>query len=111
MSHPRDLTPTSAAPLFSALGDRTRLELLLDLCNGQPRSISELTQGTGLSRQGISKHLDVLKEARLVTSERIGRESKYTVRLDTLSDAKRYLDRASQQWDESIERLRRLVED
>lgn len=100
----------TAAPVFAALGDATRLALLSQLCDGQTRSIAQLTHGTGLSRQGVRKHLAVLEQARVVTSERVGRESQFTVRPDTLTEARQYLDRASQQWDEAIGRLKLIVE-
>ncbi|MEQ1616008.1 MAG: metalloregulator ArsR/SmtB family transcription factor [Hyphomicrobiaceae bacterium] len=108
---PRELTAATAAPLFAALGDATRLALLARLCNGHPQSITELTRGTGLSRQGVSKHLTILEQARVITSERVGRESRFKVRARALQDAGRYLDRASQQWDAAIDRLKSLVED
>lgn len=111
MSHrPRDLTAAAAAPMFAALGDATRLSLLTRLCDGRPKSISQLTQGTGLTRQGVSKHLAVLQQARVITSERVGRESRFVVRPSSLLEVRQYLDRASQQWDDAIGRLKQLVE-
>ena len=106
----RELTATTAAPVFAALGDRKRLALLARLANRQPQSIVQLTRGMGLSRQGVSKHLTILEQARLVTSERVGRESRFALQSNTLSEAKRYLERASQQWDDAIGRLQKLVE-
>jgi DNA-binding transcriptional ArsR family regulator len=108
--HPRELTAAAAAPVFAALGDATRLLLLSRLCTGQPRSISELTRGTGLTRQGVSKHLAILEQARVIEGQRVGRESRFAVRATALTEARRYLDRASRQWDDALERLKRLVE-
>lgn len=42
------------APIFAALGDETRLSLVAKLSGGQPQSISQLTQGTTLTRQAIT---------------------------------------------------------
>jgi DNA-binding transcriptional ArsR family regulator len=111
MSRRRRDPSAAVAPVFAALGDRTRLSLLSRLCDGRPQSIVELTQGTGLTRQGVSKHLAILEQARVVSSERIGRESRYVIRPDTLVAARQYLERASQQWDEAVERLRQLLEE
>lgn len=108
---PPDLTTASAASLFAALGDATRLALLARLCDGQTHSIAQLTEGTKLSRQGVTKHLAILERASIVTSRRLGRESRYAARPASLTEARAYLDRASRQWDESIARLRQLVED
>ncbi|MEQ1756555.1 MAG: metalloregulator ArsR/SmtB family transcription factor [Micropepsaceae bacterium] len=99
-----------AAPVFAALGDATRLSLLSRLADGRPHSIVQLTQGTGLTRQGVSKHLAILARARIITGARVGRESHFVVRPDSLTEATQYLERASQQWDEAIGRLRQIVE-
>jgi DNA-binding transcriptional ArsR family regulator len=107
---PRELTAAAAAPVFAALGDVTRLHLLARLCDGQPQSIARLTQGTGLTRQGVSKHLAILDQARVITSKRVGRESRFEVRPIALAEAYRYLERASKQWDDAIGRLKALVE-
>ena len=106
----RDATAV-VAPIFAALGDPTRLSLLARLGDGHQHSIMDLTHGTGLTRQGISKHLAILEQARMVASERSGRESLYVIRPDALADARRYLERASQQWDDAIARLQRFVEE
>lgn len=111
MSQPHDNPPASVAPVFAALGDTTRLALLARLSAGQAQSIVELTRGTGLSRQGVSKHLDVLAQAGVISRQRVGRESRYAIRPDSLAGARGYLERASRQWDEAAERLRKFVED
>jgi DNA-binding transcriptional ArsR family regulator len=98
------------ASVFAALGDRTRLSLLSRLYDGRPLSITELTQDTGVTRQGISKHLGVLEASGIVSSARVGRETRYAVRADSLVEAKQYLDHASKQWDEAIERLQKLID-
>ncbi|HEX5957254.1 MAG TPA: metalloregulator ArsR/SmtB family transcription factor [Hyphomicrobiaceae bacterium] len=108
---PGELTGATAAPVFAALGDETRLKLLARLCQGEPLSIAQLTEGTRLTRQGVTKHLGILARARIVVSQRIGRESRYTVRPEALDAAGDYLSRASRQWDETVGRLRKLVEE
>ena len=95
--------------MFAALGDATRLNLLARLRDGRPRSIVELTDGLGLTRQGVSKHLRVLEDAGMVRSERIGRESRFVFEPDGLAQARAHLERASRQWDRALERLRALV--
>ncbi len=99
-----------SAPVFAALGDITRLELVSRLSDGQQHSITQLADGLKLTRQGVTKHLNVLKQAGMVSSERIGRERRFTIRPDPIADARDYLTRASAQWDEAIERLRASVE-
>jgi DNA-binding transcriptional ArsR family regulator len=99
-----------AAPLFAALGDETRLEIVGRLCTGGPQSIVRLTDGSKVSRQAVTKHLHALEEAGLVQSTRDGRERIWELRVKRLVEAQRYLAQISDQWDEALERLRALVE-
>ena len=100
-----------SAPVFAALGDTTRLELVARLSDGRQHSIVQLADGLELTRQGVTKHLHVLQRAGMVTRERVGRESRFTIRPDPIAKARDYLTRASAQWDEAIGRLRAAVED
>ena len=77
--------------------------------DGQLRSIVQLAAGVNLTRQGVSKHLDVLERAGMVISERVGRESRFLIQPEGLRKAKNYLDHASKQWDEALERLRVFI--
>lgn len=99
-----------AAPLFAALGDDTRLELVMRLAAGGPGSITRLSATSRVSRQAIAKHLVVLSEAGLVRSTRRGRERVWDLEPSRLSDAHDYLNRISRMWDQAIDRLRAFVE-
>jgi DNA-binding transcriptional ArsR family regulator len=99
------------APVFAALGDPTRLSLLAELSDGQTRSIARLGAGSKLTRQAIAKHLRVLEDAGLVSSVRVGRESRFAYRPEPVVQARSYLDAVSAQWDDALSRLRAFVED
>ena len=99
-----------AAPLFAALGDETRLQLVMRLAAGGPASITRLSANSKVTRQAISKHLDVLSGAGLVRSTRRGRERVWNLAPERLSDAHDNLDRISGMWDQAIGRLRAFVE-
>jgi DNA-binding transcriptional ArsR family regulator len=99
-----------AAPLFAALGDETRLRLLVRLSSGGPLSSSRLSTKASVSRQAITKHLEVLSEAGLVRSNRRGRERIWELEPNRLDAAHRYLERISRQWDEALDRLKTFVE-
>ncbi len=103
--------PGAAAPVFAALGDKTRLLLVAKLSGGQPRSISELTHGTRLTRQAITKHLRVLEQAGLVRSTQAGRENRFHLDPAPIESMKQYLDSVSKQWDQTLARLKAFVED
>ena len=99
------------APVFAALGDETRLALVVRLSRGSPCSISQLTQGSKLTRQAITKHLRVLENAKIVNAVRAGRESLFEFKPAALKRAKDYLELVSEQWDEALGRLKSFVED
>lgn len=100
-----------AAPLFAALGDETRLRLLLRLSTGGPESITHLSAESAVSRQAITKHLDVLSKAGLVRGDRRGREHIWQLEPKRFADAREYLERISRQWDDALGRLKRFVEE
>ena len=100
-----------AAPLFAALGDETRLRLLIRLSSGGPGSITHLSEKSTVSRQAISKHLRVLSDAGLVRSTQRGREVVWDLEPQRLTAAHEYLDRISRQWDEALDRLKKFVEE
>lgn len=99
------------APLFAALGDGTRLALLVALSAGGPLSITKLGEHFDVSRQAVTKHLDVLAQAGLVRSHRVGRERIWEFEPSRLPDAHRFLEQVSRQWDRSLARLKAFVED
>jgi DNA-binding transcriptional ArsR family regulator len=99
-----------AAHIFAALGDETRLRLVARLCTAGPLSITRLTDGTTVTRQAITKHLNVLADVGLIRGMRNGRERVWELEPRQLEEARRYLDLISQQWDEALGRLRLLVE-
>ncbi|MCC7479412.1 winged helix-turn-helix transcriptional regulator [bacterium] len=99
-----------AVPLFAALGDATRLGIVLRLTDGRSRSISELSVGTNISRQALTRHLQVLKRAGLLSGTRSGREHHWELESEGLNTARAYLELVSRQWDAALERLRAHVE-
>ena len=99
------------APVFTALGDPTRLELVARLCAEGPLSISRLTDGSAVTRQAVTKHLDVLAGAGLVRDFRRGRERIWELEPRRLDQARLFLDEISRRWDEALARLKRFVEE
>jgi len=96
--------------LFAALGDPTRLALVQRLSTDGALSVTTLTEGTRISRQAVTKHLNVLARAGLVGSERQGRERLWALAPGQLDAARRALEQISRDWDEALGRLRSLVE-
>ena len=109
-ARPSPATLASAAPVFTALGDETRLYLVSRLCQEGPMSITRLAEGTPLTRQAVTKHLRVLGGAGLATSGRRGREQQWSIDAERLADARRLLGQISSQWDAALARLAAFVE-
>lgn len=99
------------APVFAALGDETRLALVAKLSGGQPCSISQLTKGSKLTRQAITKHLRVLESVGIVHSVHAGRESIFEFDPTRIDEMREYLDFVSGQWDRALARLKSFIED
>jgi DNA-binding transcriptional ArsR family regulator len=110
MSTKRPYSARAKAAVFAALGDETRLSLLARLCDGQRYSIAELTEGTKLTRQAVTKHLRVLEQVRIVRGTREGRQSMFQFDPQPVIEMKEYLERVSQQWDSALTRLKSFVE-
>jgi DNA-binding transcriptional ArsR family regulator len=99
------------APVFAALGDATRLALMRRLCSGEARSITELTAGSKLTRQAVTKHLRVLETVGIVRCVRSGRESLFEFNPGPVRQMSEYLELVSEQWDRALENLRAFVEE
>lgn len=104
------LVRTEAAPVFAALGHEMRLRIVARLCSGGAMSISRLTEGTDMTRQAVTKHLQVLAEAGLVQDVKRGRERLWQFEADRLQEARESLDAIAAQWDQALQRLKRMVE-
>src|SRR5215208_3623721 len=106
-----NLALRQSAPIFAALGDATRLRVVARLSGEGPMSITELTEGSTVTRQAVTKHLKVLADAGLVHDSWQGRERVWELRTSQLEEARRVLDAISTQWDNALERLRTMLEE
>jgi DNA-binding transcriptional ArsR family regulator len=109
-SAPANKPLRNCAPLFAALGDEMRLRLIAVLCAGGAMSITQLTSGTDITRQAITKHLGVLAAAGLVRDVKVGRERLWEFEPAQLDEARRSLEAIAQQWDQALAKLKRAVE-
>ncbi len=99
-----------AVPVFAALADATRLKLIGRLSSAGPLSITRLSDGTGVTRQAITRHLERLGEAGLVRHAWRGRERVWELDRKRLERAQTYLNQVAAQWDAAAERLKAFVE-
>jgi DNA-binding transcriptional ArsR family regulator len=96
--------------VFEALADPTRREVVRRLSEGGPATATQLAGGLPVSRQAVAKHLATLAEAGLVTSDRHGRETRFSFRPQPLAEAVSWMADVSGQWDERLQALSRYLE-
>jgi DNA-binding transcriptional ArsR family regulator len=106
----RDLHLAGAAVLFAALGDPIRLALLQRLSQNGPASITVLADNFDLTRQGVTKHLQVLAGAGIIDGRREGREHVWALNGSSLEEARRCLDAIGRRWEDALARLKAHVE-
>ena len=98
-------------PIFGALADPTRREMLGTLMRERTTSVPALTEQLPITRQAVAKHLATLADAGLI--ERVpaaGREVRYRLRDGALDPASAWLREAEAAWEGRLERLKRRVE-
>jgi DNA-binding transcriptional ArsR family regulator len=98
------------AHIFAALGDPTRLRLVAVLCAGGAFSIAQLTANTDISRQGVTKHLQVLAEAGIVHGVKLGRERHWQLDPSQIEEARRTLEIIGREWDVALGKLKAFAE-
>lgn len=101
---------TGPDPVFAALADPTRREVLRAVAGGRDLTATQVAADLPVSRQAVVKHLQVLAGAGLVTAERHGREQCFRVTPAPLDDALRWMVGVGAAWDDRLDRLRQHVE-
>jgi DNA-binding transcriptional ArsR family regulator len=95
--------------VFQAIADPTRRQML-GLLVGSELSIAAITERFSISRTAITKHLQVLSDAGLVSKQRVGRESHYVLQPEPLLEVKQWLAFYEQFWDNKLAMLKNYVE-
>lgn len=104
------MNEASAALIFRALGDPTRLQMFQRLAPDRAINVSAVSANLSISRQGARKHLQVLVDANLVSLEPKGRDVLARPNLAALHQCSAYLAEMERRWDERLQSLRAYVE-
>jgi DNA-binding transcriptional ArsR family regulator len=96
----------STDSIFEALADPTRRRVMRLLAENGPSSATSLADGLPVSRQAVSKHLNALEEAGLVSGERHGREVRFRLTPAPLAEAVSWMAAVGSEWDERLAALR-----
>ena len=104
------MAPAAVDAVFSALADPTRRHVLQALASRDSVTATGLAAELPISRQAVSKHLAALRGAELVSSDRVGRETIYSLRPEPLGDAAKWIESVGAEWDSRLGKLRRSLE-
>jgi DNA-binding transcriptional ArsR family regulator len=103
------MTDDQTGRVFSALADPTRRRLLSAI-SATPATATELAGDLPISRQAVTKHLGALADAGLLERERVGRDIRYRVTPEPLSEAASWMAQVGGQWDRRLASLRQTVD-
>lgn len=93
---------------LGAIADPTRRQILDRLARG-PASITQLAEPFGMSLTGMKKHVQILEEARLVVSEKVGRTRHCRLGPERLDDAFDWIGFYRNQWDRRLDGLEAYI--
>ena len=97
------------ADVFKALADPTRRAIFERLARDGEQTVHALTDRAGVSQPAVSKHLAVLKIARLVRHRRDGRETHYSARPQALAPMIDWISHYGAFWRDRIDSLEALL--
>ncbi len=98
-------------PIFAAVADPVRRSILLNLAENSPRTATQLTDEYPMTRQGLLKHITILKNAGLVSVHQEGRDKLFTLNPAPLKALSALEFLINQQWDKRLNRLKNLLEE
>jgi len=91
--------------VFMALADSRRRAIMERLASDGEKTATELAQELPITRQGVSKHLNILAEAELVSVRQVGRDKRYSVTPQSLTEAVSWLETITAVWDQRLQAL------
>lgn len=103
MANQSDLDQT-----FQALSNQTRREIVSQLGNGR-MSVSTLAEGSEMALPSFLKHLSVLEDAGLVTSQKSGRVREYELTTERLIEAEHWMESRRREWSQRLDQLDRFL--
>src|SRR5271155_1855719 len=105
-----NVKPANANPVSRARAAPTRRAIFEELTRHGEQTVHALTRYAGVSQPAVSKHLTVLKRAKLVRRRHEGRETHYSAQPDALAPMVDWLNLYGAFWRERFDRLETLLE-
>lgn len=99
------------AAVYKALGDPVRLEIVERVSRTPDCTVGQLSANLGMSRQGARKQLQVLVEADVIRLTPHGRQTRVSLNIEPLHQAREFIIELERRWDERLTALKHFVED
>ena len=99
-----------AGNVLSALADPTRRSLLDQLAERGATTASALAAELPITRQAVVQHLAVLSDAGLVRGDRQGRERRFSMRTEGITETARWLEALAATWERRLDRIKQIAE-
>lgn len=100
----------TADRLFHALGDPTR-RAILDALSERPMSVSKLAEPLGITLTAVAQHLQILEEARLARTEKVGRVRTCCIETAGFRALEQWVRDHRTTWEKKLDRLGALLEE
>ena len=97
--------------VFNAVADPTRRKLLEELRRSGPLSVNQLAAPLPITRQAVTKHLDILRASGLIQIHRVGRKRLHSLDVEPLREVGTWLEPYAEQWDRRLQRLKLHMEE
>ena len=94
--------------IFQAIADPTR-RMIIQKLSGRALYIGQIVEDSGISRQGIAKHLKVLQQCKMITLTQKGREQICEVRLEQLDEVVDWVNESRKFWNQRLEKLDKFL--
>jgi DNA-binding transcriptional ArsR family regulator len=101
--------PALADPVFKALADPTRRAIFERLARDGEQTVHALTSSAGISQPAVSKHLTILKRAKLVGHRHEGRETHYSACPQALAPLADWMEQYGSFWRDRFDQLENLL--
>ncbi len=102
---------TAASAVFAALADPTRRQIIEMLTSGGAGTATGLAGDLAISRQAVAKHLQLLQDAGLARSERIGRETRFESQPQALAEVTNWVASVENDWTTRLGLLQSALDD
>jgi DNA-binding transcriptional ArsR family regulator len=97
--------------VFKALADHHRRHLLDSLSQTDGQTLNQLCEHLPMSRYGVMKHLNVLEDAGLVTTRKVGREKRHYLNAAPMRNIDTWLGHYRRMWEERVDRLQEYLQE